>query len=347
MKNLLRFRAKVLVLTAIFLICIVSVLSAQKIAIIDAGSSGSRLYVYELNAQHKLTCLYPTPGISATKGGELYKTVVIDNNVKDFLEKMIRPANTVVGTEIPLYILATAGMREIPNANLVYSKIYAQAGNLGNYVFKGVMTISGRYEGFCAWVAANYKKGGISINAPGNQLVFNPDKQIYGILEIGGASMQIAFPANGSGGDYIQRNGITIYSKSYLNYGVDVICKKYENKNLFYNFTEKLDKISSKDSFLGLGNAFKTAFDSASTKGVSIEEYPSRIKIDDLIHPNHKPNQIDQFHSYMNAYYIASVIEKLQLAHRLVQPGEEISWTEGAALDILLYGLIPEPYNKN
>ncbi|KAG6814867.1 hypothetical protein H0H93_011931, partial [Arthromyces matolae] len=90
-------------------------------------------------------------------------------------------------TDVPLYLLATGGMREklSPDEQVVV----LQAAHLVMSEFRGTFApgtwannarvIPGSVEGIYGWVALNYGKG--------------PEEQINGILELGGASMQIAY----------------------------------------------------------------------------------------------------------------------------------------------------------
>lgn len=329
MKNLLRLRVKALVLTAIFLIGIASMLSAQKIAIIDAGSSGSRLYVYELDVANKqLNCKYSILGDLLSD----------DTNVATFITNMTNSYPENEAEKIQLYVLATAGRRGKNNS--IYQTIERAAVQLSNFELKSVMTISGRYEGFCAWVAANVKHGKIDIDASRRLILKGADNPTYGILEIGGASMQIAFKADGNSADYISRDGLgSIYSKSYLGCGVNSVFDKYKNNDIPYNFNANLNTVKqlipTNLLFWGLGGSIKAIFES----GINIDEYSSN---------NVRNQDSDGRHPHMNAEYIKYVTSSLALPlnDKLKAPANPSSWTEGAALDILLYGP-PEAYNNN
>lgn len=343
MKNLLRLRVKALVLTAIFLIGIAGMLSAQKIAIIDAGSSGSRLYVYELDMTNKhLSVLY-----DGRESGEALSEIVKDQNkIDDFLSRVANAYTDEDNDKIQLYVLATAGMRKVneAEANALYSEISRRVSSNANYELKGAMTISGRYEGFCAWVAANFKNGKIAIGTSRELILKEADNPTYGILEIGGASMQIAFKADGNSADYISRNGLgSIYSKSYLGCGVNSVFDKYTGETESYNFTTLNINLNATKTlippttiFWGLGGSIGAYFKENKT----LENYIQYHKFDNFIDHTH--------HSYMNGLYIKYITEclGLNLSSTLKAPVNPSNWTEGAALDILLYGT-PEAYNNN
>ena len=201
-------------------------LLAQKIAIIDAGSSGSRLYVYEIkNDGRRIDVLYPAVGQEANSKGRALSSVSDHNDsVKVFLTTMTSKYNQSSTTgKIPLYILATAGMRikDKKEADSIYAKIsrIASKEKLNGFHLEKAMTISGRYEGFYAWIAANYKNGKLGFNNSSPEKPLTYTGEPYGILEIGGASMQIAFAANKADTNFISRKGFGyIYSISSVSY---------------------------------------------------------------------------------------------------------------------------------
>lgn len=323
MKNLLKLRVQALLLTALFLIGIAGMLSAQKIAIIDAGSSGSRLYVYDWDGE-TLTSVYDDNGNAAP----LHEVKNDATSVCTFLTTITSRYAPSDNSKIQLYVLATAGMRG--KNNDIYRTIQQVSRELTHYELKGAMTISGRYEGLYAWIAANYQEGAIIINNSGNKLEFQSlQASTHGILEIGGASMQIAYKANGTGEDCIQRDGLgCIYSKSYLNYGINKIFEVFGHQRT-YDFSSKLISLSplslsSQIKFWGLGKAVNAAVN----------------------HPKTWSEADDQYHSYMSTCYITEVMKKLNLTGKLEFLSSPSSWTKGAALDILLDNA-PEIYNNN
>lgn len=343
MKKLLRFQAKALVLTAIFLIGIAGALSAQKIAIIDAGSSGSRLYVYELDKENKKLSVLCD---GCESGAALSEIAKDHSKIDGFLKVMTKRK---YGERVQLYVLATAGMREVneADANALYREISRRVNGNDNYELKGAMTISGRYEGFCAWIAANYENGrlGFSTSTPEKPLTYTGTP--YGILEIGGASMQITFAMDTPCSDCISRNGFSnIYSVSYLGGGVNALYAKYDGNTTPYNFYADLNKNLSDVKKLfpsglkiwGLGGSIGAYFES----GKTLENYSKS---------NERAKDARNRHPHMNAEYIKYVTESLGLSGKLEKPGKRSSWTEGAALDILLHGAKagerPEPFNNN
>ena len=81
--------------------------------------------------------------------------------------------------------------------------------------FKEAVVISGAYEGLSSWIAANYLDDS-----------FDPQKAREGILEMGGASTQIAFVPSTGFRDHkvvrkIRGNNYTVFTKSYLYMGME------------------------------------------------------------------------------------------------------------------------------
>lgn len=347
-------------LTAIFLIGIAGMLSAQKIAIIDAGSSGSELYVYEWDSK-ELSVVYSGSGMDDTEGKILAQVDDTDAAAKAYLTKMTSGHPNRAKDPIPLYVLATAGMRGMDNS--IYDKIVTKENRINGYKIIKAMTISGRYEGFYAWLAANYRNKIINVNVSGKKLVpQNPENPTHGILEIGGASMQIAFIKEGDNDivNCIYREGLgNIYSKSYLDRGVNSVYKNYginnnnpnpstnnnANPNTPYDFGPlfrgeyDLSNVPIPQNliFWGLGGSIRALFAS----GLSFIEYSS-------LNPIANDTTL-YYHPHMNGEYINFVTNSLhlELNNTFKAPENPSNWTEGAALDILLYGETPEEYNGN
>ena len=86
----------------------------QRIAVIDAGSTGSRLKVYEVNADSTIQILFPTNADekAKSKGGAISDVANQTDSVRKYLEQMTsKYTHDATGETIPLYVLATAGMR--------------------------------------------------------------------------------------------------------------------------------------------------------------------------------------------------------------------------------------------
>ncbi len=190
---------------------------------VDAGSSGSRLHIFQYE---NTTALLPVvndvfsesvkPGLSSfadtpTLAGASLKTLFDD--AAQFLQK-----NGANPSTVSLNVFATAGMRLLPE-----NKQQAIYQNVENYVkthyafTPGEMkTISGTWEGIYGWLDVNY----LAEN-------FQHQQPTVGSIDMGGASTQIVFatqdrshPADEVTLRINQRDYI-IFSKSFLGLGQD------------------------------------------------------------------------------------------------------------------------------
>ena len=195
--------------------------------IVDAGSTGSRLHLFQYNTNASVPVINDIfsestkPGLSSfandpQDSGASLKTL-FDDAVNTMQAKNIDPKTVQVN------VLATAGMRLLTDAQ--QKAIYA---NVTNYIqntypqftIGHIETIPGKMEGVYAWLDVNYLFGALNYNQ------FN--KSSAGIIDMGGASTQIAFattPDKAWKDDEISMtiNGqpYTVFSKSFLKLGQD------------------------------------------------------------------------------------------------------------------------------
>ena len=223
-------------------------------AIIDAGSSGSRIYVYEVitsggekKLPDKINELFSektSPGLSSLIN---YPKLALGQ-----LEKLLTPAKlnlekkVQIGKKIPLYLMATAGMRLVTpdQQQQLMQQIKAYFSDDPIFDFREALVLSGRYEGLYSWLAANYLS---------NRLRENNSSEI--VIEMGGASMQIS---KEQVADYstvtrkipAHKNPIEISAHSFLGLGqsqaLELMLKK--NRNFFkknISFKEAKGKIKN------------------------------------------------------------------------------------------------------
>lgn len=212
-------------------ICLFSVssfASSLKYAvIIDAGSSGSRAHVFEYA---KSLPMIPVPVIkdmynkSTQPGLSSYaKTPALaGQSLKPILDGAAYSLKSkgVNLSQVPIRVLATAGMRLLPEEQ--QEAIYASVRSYirANYAFSlsdnNVQTISGVMEGVYGWLDVNYLL---------NNFVHPPTT--IGSIEMGGASTQIAFATSDTSKSEnevevtINHNVYRIFSQSFLGLGED------------------------------------------------------------------------------------------------------------------------------
>lgn len=172
--------------------------------VLDCGSSGTRVFVYTWNRpppdSDELLDISPLnddfnqpvqlkvePGLSSFANRP--------EAVIDYITPLLRVAEKHIPSdrhsETVLYMLATAGMRMIPEAdqNIILSELRANVPKVTNFIFSDnhVDIISGKEEGVYAWISANYVLNRLKINPNGERA------PSVGIIDMGGGSVQIAF----------------------------------------------------------------------------------------------------------------------------------------------------------
>lgn len=189
----------------------------QYAVIIDAGSSGSRVYIYvwpphsgDTRNLLNIRLLHDTLGkdlfYAITPG--LSSCAQNASQSSDYIAPLIDFAATNIPEskhkETPLYILATAGMRLLPerDQNLILEDLRRDIPAKYSFLFtpNNVEVITGKDEGIYSWISINYLMGRFDHTlekAPLTNVQYD-SKQMkrmstISMLEMGGASVQIAF----------------------------------------------------------------------------------------------------------------------------------------------------------
>lgn len=152
------------------------------VAIVDVGSTGSRvhIYSYDTDANHFPIAITErwskkiTPGLATLES----KQSVIDT----YLDTLLKESPV---KEVPVYFLATAGMRLLskPQQQERYYLVSDWFKRQADWQLATSKTISGSEEGLFAWLSVNYQLGHLLDN-----------KDLVGVMDMGGASVQVAFP---------------------------------------------------------------------------------------------------------------------------------------------------------
>lgn len=215
----------------------------------DSGSSGTRVYIYEItpstNSQslpildqapastsliQEKWSLKVTPGIS-TFASNLDGISGYLKPLIDFVKLKITNTSELAVT--PTFLKATAGMRLLPNSDqqniiakakdvLLQSSFYLNSNS-------SVELISGADEGLYSWIAVNYLSKS-----------FDPGiNSTYGIIELGGASLQITFvpehpPLSDSKIVTLGKNTYNLYSKSYTGFGLNSARGSFNSNDCSY-----------------------------------------------------------------------------------------------------------------
>ncbi|CAF0780681.1 unnamed protein product, partial [Brachionus calyciflorus] len=201
--------------------------------VIDAGSSGTRTYVYTWKS-----------GMSAYRGDNVTVSELLDCSRNLGIDKLTSKDNTILyfndclqnaSKVIPherknrayIILAATAGMRllDITNTNqsnqiLAYIRDHFSK---SEFLFKSndqVKIIDGKDEGLFAWISANYFA---------NKFLQNTDlESTIGVLDLGGASTQISFlpSAQGENASTLTKyyKKLRIYGNDYQTYSNSFLC---------------------------------------------------------------------------------------------------------------------------
>lgn len=228
--------------------------TAKYKAIIDAGSSGSRIYLYHISNQNnglpnKIDQLFShkvEPGLSSLV--ETPKKALKQLEELLGLAKMyLIPRLTSTKNKIELHLMATAGMRLVTpdQQQQLMQQITTHFSDDPIFDFKTALVLSGRYEGLYSWLAANYLS---------NRLKETSSSEV--VIELGGASMQISKEqaANYSTVERTipgHKKPVVIGAHSFLGLGQDQASqlifrknKSFLNKNTsFAKAKEKIDEI--------------------------------------------------------------------------------------------------------
>lgn len=192
--------------------------------LIDAGSTGSRLHVYEWEPRvlyneddieqavsgNKLS--FPgtesrwterlRPGLASfadRSDDELIPALV------EYLQPLLDFAKAVLHTKqeqwgsFPIYLRATAGMRILPAAQRArvldaVREVFAHNQTFCPFYFTNeqARTLSGEEEAIYDWAGVNFLMGDLISQSEGAGTVVNPRKT-HGALDLGGGSTQISF----------------------------------------------------------------------------------------------------------------------------------------------------------
>ncbi len=260
------------------------------IAIIDAGSTGSRLhiYTYDKNSNNTLGTIKElwnkkiTPGIATIDSSPATIDSYLNNLLADAPIK-----------ELPLYFYATGGMRLLShNKQQEYYKELKHWFNAQNeWSLNNAKTITGDEEGLYDWLAVNYRLG-----------TFNQEKkEAIGVMDMGGASVQIVFPVRQS--ELLSTENTThitinnqeynLYIHSFLGLGQTEIARPFINTNPCFSEHYPLPNGSE-----GEGDAYACAQQVASLIN-------QNNKVSTLIQPLLAANPVDSWYSIGGIAYLA------------------------------------------
>ncbi|KFQ80507.1 Ectonucleoside triphosphate diphosphohydrolase 8, partial [Phaethon lepturus] len=211
--------------------------------VFDAGSSHTSLFVYEWDSDKEndtgvvsqtLSCDVQGQGISSyandpSKAGD---------SLRDCLDKALKVVPAAKQRDVPAYLGATAGMRLLreQNSSTADQVLAEVAKTMREYptAFKGARILTGEEEGAYGWITINYLLDSFTKYSPKAHTWVHPEAaNIFGALDLGGASTQISFMPEGPVINWNKTSkfmlygyNYNIYTHSYLCYGQNEMLKR-------------------------------------------------------------------------------------------------------------------------
>jgi hypothetical protein len=198
----------------------------QCIAVIDAGSTGSRVHIFaydmdETNSPVRINELWNKkikPGFASIEPNaatiDAYLTILLSEAPYQ---------------HIPVYFYATAGMRLLPisKQKKYYDELRHWFAQNAQWKLIDAKTITGNDEALYDWLSVNYHLG---------TLQSVQDKSV-GVMDMGGASVQIVFPIQKNAGfnslSQVEINlygqQINLYVQSFLGLGQTEVSHQFLN----------------------------------------------------------------------------------------------------------------------
>jgi len=193
---------------------------------IDAGSKGTRVHVFQWDLskdfpdvkhypdnENPWSIKFKIPLASAANNESVIRE--LGSQILGYLVDKIESKKR---KETKMYLYATAGMRVIPEIQQkqVLDDIFEYLSNNSDFIMdrNDFTVIPGSYEGIYGWISVNHLKDKLS-----------KKEKTYGMLDQGGASMQIANLVDYTSGHsnvysfQIGKNTYNVFSYSYLGFG--------------------------------------------------------------------------------------------------------------------------------
>ncbi|WP_419420682.1 multidrug DMT transporter permease [Legionella sp. D16C41] len=259
----------------------------QCVVVIDVGSTGSRLHLYsydldKTNSPIEITERFNKkikPGFATIEANEAtidaYLTILFSG---------------VPESNYPVYFYATAGMRLLPQAKQqqLYSLVNNWFQTHSNWQLAAAKTISGNDEGLYGWLALNYRLNKLSDDKP------------VGYMDMGGASVEIAFPIiSNQASNSKDVKDIDLYGKHF---------KVYIHSFLGLGQTEVTHQ------FLDTNSCFIKDYEMPTGELASGDAYQCKSEVSALMNAVHHVNQVVQpilSSTTVTNWYVGGGLEEL------------------------------------
>ncbi|NXU48558.1 ENTP8 diphosphohydrolase, partial [Turnix velox] len=211
--------------------------------VFDAGSSHTSLFVYEWDSDKENDTGVVSQTLSCDVQGKGISSYADDppkagDSLRECLNKALEVVPAAKQRDVPAYLGATAGMRLLREQNhSAADQVLAEvAKTMQEYPlsFKGARILTGEEEGAYGWITINYLLDSFTKYSPKAHAWVHPEAvNIFGALDLGGASTQISFIPGSSVINWNKTSrfmlygyNYSIYTHSYLCYGQDEALKR-------------------------------------------------------------------------------------------------------------------------
>ncbi|NXE43751.1 ENTP8 diphosphohydrolase, partial [Ptilorrhoa leucosticta] len=202
--------------------------------VFDAGSSHTSLFVYEWDSDKEndtgvvsqtLSCDVQGQGISSYANNP----PEAGNSLRECLDRALQAVPAEKQRDVPAYLGATAGMRLLreQNSSAAEQVLAEVTKTMQEYpvAFKGARILTGEEEGAYGWITINYLLESFTKYSPKAHAWLRPEAaNIFGALDLGGASTQITFMPEGSAMSQNEASEFTLYGYSYNIYTHSYLC---------------------------------------------------------------------------------------------------------------------------
>ncbi|NXJ70839.1 ENTP8 diphosphohydrolase, partial [Rostratula benghalensis] len=211
--------------------------------VFDAGSSHTSLFVYEWASDKENDTGVVSQTLSCDVHGQGISSYANDppkagDSLRECLDKALQVVPAAKQRDVPSYLGATAGMRLLraQNSSAADQVLAAVAKTMQEYpmAFKGARILTGEEEGAYGWITINFLLDSFTKYSPKAHTWVRPEAaNIFGALDLGGASTQISFIPGNSVINWNETSKFTlygynynIYTHSYLCYGQNEMLKR-------------------------------------------------------------------------------------------------------------------------
>uniref|UniRef100_A0A8C3QX58 Ectonucleoside triphosphate diphosphohydrolase 8 n=1 Tax=Cyanoderma ruficeps TaxID=181631 RepID=A0A8C3QX58_9PASS len=197
--------------------------------VFDAGSSHTSLFVYEWDSDKEnntgvvsqtLSCDVQGQGISSYANNP----PEAGNSLRECLDKALQVVPAEKQRDVPVYLGATAGMRLLSSATEQVLAEVAKTMQEYPVAFKGARILTGEEEGAYGWITINYLLDSFTKHFGLGMVIQSQVTNIFGALDLGGASTQITFMPEGSVLSQNEASEVTLYGYSYNMYTHSYLC---------------------------------------------------------------------------------------------------------------------------